>query len=261
MHVTFLGTGGARPTVERNPSAVLVDLDRERLLFDVGEGTQRQMIRYSTGIDVSAIFLSHLHGDHVLGLPGLLQTLNRNGRSAELSIYTPQGTEAAVRELTEISNPKLEFPVQITGVDGGDIVERSSYSVRTFETEHGTRSRGYGVVKHSTRMPGSEQRFVYTGDTRPTERTVFEAAGAELLVHDAMFTSDHADRARKTGHSTVSEATKIGQRATVERIALTHISSRYGDDISSLTNEAVNTFGAGAFIPHDGDQIELTDPE
>lgn len=257
MHVTFLGTGGALPTIERNPSAILLDLDGDRLLFDVGEGTQRQMAHFSTGFDVSTIFISHLHGDHVLGVPGLLETLDRQGRTGPLSIYTPRGTMAGMQELTSVADVDPAFPVQVTGVDPGHTVDGSNYTVRVFETDHGTRSRGYAIVVEDETSAGTERRIVYTGDTRPSETTVSAASDAELLIHDAMFASEHGDRASETGHSTVPEAATIARRADVERLALTHVSSRYGDDIAPLEREADEEFGAGAFIPDDGRSVHL----
>ncbi|MFW5939815.1 MAG: MBL fold metallo-hydrolase, partial [Halolamina sp.] len=87
LRTTFLGTSGAVPTTRRAPSAVMVHREGERFLFDCGEGTQRQMMRFNTGFDVDHIFLSHLHGDHVLGIPGLLQTWDFQDRTDSLAIH------------------------------------------------------------------------------------------------------------------------------------------------------------------------------
>jgi ribonuclease Z len=91
LHVTFLGTGGAVPSVRRNTSALLVRREGDRLLFDCGEGTQRQMMRFRTGFDVSHLFVTHMHGDHTLGIPGLLQTWDFNDREDGLAIHVPNG--------------------------------------------------------------------------------------------------------------------------------------------------------------------------
>ena len=99
MRVTFLGTSGAVPTTERNPSALLVEREGDRLLFDCGEGTQRQMMRYNTGFDVEHVFLTHVHGDHVLGVPGLTQTWDFNEREKPLAVHAPAGTRANVEAL------------------------------------------------------------------------------------------------------------------------------------------------------------------
>ncbi len=142
--VTFLGTSGAVPTSQRNTSAVFLRREGERFLFDCGEGTQRQMIRFSTGFAISHVFVSHLHGDHVLGIPGLLQTLDFNDREAPLAIHVPAEGRAAMRELLEIPGTNPAFPVRINGVQGGDIaVDGDGFDVRAFETTHNVQSVGY----------------------------------------------------------------------------------------------------------------------
>ncbi|MFC7209302.1 ribonuclease Z [Natronoarchaeum sp. GCM10025321] len=148
MDVTFLGTSGAVPTTQRNPSAILLRREGERFLFDVGEGTQRQMMRFSTGFDVSMIFLTHLHGDHVLGLPGLLQTLDFNERTTPLDIYTPAGTSGDVENLLDATGTTPGFRVQVhDATPGKPIIERDEYTIRTVETDHRTRSVGYALVE------------------------------------------------------------------------------------------------------------------
>ena len=97
MRVTFLGTSGAIPTTQRNTSSLFVNRDGDYLLFDCGEGTQRQMMRYGTGFAVDHLFVTHLHGDHVLGIPGLLQTFDFNDRDRPVAIHTPAGTRGNVK--------------------------------------------------------------------------------------------------------------------------------------------------------------------
>ncbi|WP_137284336.1 ribonuclease Z [Halorussus salinisoli] len=148
MRVTFLGTGGAVPTTERNPSSVLVNREGDRLLFDAGEGTQRQMMRFKTGFTISDIFVTHLHGDHVLGLPGLIQTLDFNDREEALSIYTPAGTEEDIDALVHAAANQPSFPVHIYGVGPDEAaVRRDDYEVRTFRTDHDTNSLGYALIE------------------------------------------------------------------------------------------------------------------
>ena len=121
MRVTFLGTSGAVPTTERNPSSLMVHREGDRLLFDVAEGTQRQMMRFGTGFSVSHLFVTHLHGDHVLGLPGLVQTLDFNDREDPLAIHVPKGTRSDVKDLLYAANTRPSFRVQINEVGGGDV--------------------------------------------------------------------------------------------------------------------------------------------
>lgn len=305
MEVTFLGTGGAIPTTERNPSAILLRRKGERFLFDVGEGTQRQMMHFSTGFDIDAIFLTHLHGDHVLGLPGLLQTLDFTERTAPLPIYTPTGTADTVAHLLNATATSPGYSVPIHEVCPGDTaVDHDEYTIRAFETNHRTKSVGYvlieaqrkgrfnreraeelgvpvgpkfqqlhegtpveladGTVIHPDQVVGDPRpgrRIVYTGDTRPTDTTVSVATDADLLIHEAMFASDRADRAVQTGHSTSKEAAEIAQRAGVDQFALTHISSRYANETDQLAAEAQALVETTVVIPDDGESLTIPYPE
>ncbi|WP_336360581.1 ribonuclease Z [Haladaptatus sp. ZSTT2] len=148
MRVTFLGTSGAVPTTERNPSALMVNREGERLLFDAAEGTQRQMMRFGTGFAVSHLFVTHLHGDHVLGIPGLVQTWDFNGRDDPLMIHTPTGTRREIRNLVEATGAHPSYPVHINEVEPDEVAYAGEdYEVRTFETDHRTTSVGYALVE------------------------------------------------------------------------------------------------------------------
>jgi ribonuclease Z len=148
MRVTFLGTSGAIPTTERGPSALLVNREGERLLFDCGEGTQRQMMRFGTGFEVSHVFVTHLHGDHVLGLPGLVQTWGFNGRDDPLEVHVPAGTGDEIERLVRVGDHQPAFPIRVREVSPGDVaLDADDYEVRAFATEHRTRSVGYALVE------------------------------------------------------------------------------------------------------------------
>ena len=147
LRVTFLGTGGAIPTTERNPSAVFVNREGEEFLFDCGEGTQRQMMRYGTGFSVSAVFISHVHGDHVFGLPGLAQTWGFQGREAPLSVFTPRGTRDDVERLLTAWG-ELPYPVDIRELAAGETAVRGEdYAIEAVATDHRTTSVGYALVE------------------------------------------------------------------------------------------------------------------
>jgi len=305
MRVTFLGTSGAVPTTQRNTSGLLVNRDGDRLLFDCGEGTQRQMMRFETGFAVDHVFVSHLHGDHVLGIPGLVQTFDFNDREAPLAIHAPHGTRGDLEDLVTAVGTSPSFPVRITQNGPGDVVlDRDEYEVRAVGVDHRTRALGYALVEddrkgrfdrekaeheldippgpkysrlhrgepveHDGRTiqpeevvgpPRPGRKFVYTGDTRPTEKVVDAAADADLLVHDATFASDWADRARATGHSTAREAADVARRAGAKRLALVHISTRYAADASPIAEEAREEFDGEVFVPDDGDEFEVPFPD
>ncbi|MEF8785673.1 MAG: ribonuclease Z [Haloarculaceae archaeon] len=146
MRVTFLGTSGAVPTTQRNPSAIQVEREGDRLLLDCGEGTQRQMMRYGTGFDIDHIFVTHMHGDHVLGLPGLIQTLDFNGRDDALAIHAPSGTRERVERLVAATGERPSFPVRIHQISPGEVaLSNEEYEVRAIDVTHRTNAVGYVV--------------------------------------------------------------------------------------------------------------------
>ncbi|MCL7414968.1 MAG: ribonuclease Z [ANME-2 cluster archaeon] len=148
LRVTFLGTGGSLPTPERNPSAILVNRKGELMLFDCGEGTQQQMMRAKTGMgNLTSIFITHFHADHILGIPGLIQTMNFNGRTEPLKIYGPHWVEEFVRMMTAIGFFKLKFEVKAFELHPGDRVDRGDYYIEAIKTEHSVPSIGYALVE------------------------------------------------------------------------------------------------------------------
>jgi ribonuclease Z len=148
MRVTFLGTSGAVPTTARSTSALIVEREGDRLLFDCGEGTQRQMMRFGTGFTVDHVFLTHLHGDHVLGLPGLIQTLDFNGRDAPLSVHAPAGTRSQVEQLLAPTGERPSYPVRVNQISPGDAaLSLADYEVRAFAVDHRTTAVGYALVE------------------------------------------------------------------------------------------------------------------
>ncbi|WP_435334136.1 ribonuclease Z [Haloarchaeobius sp. TZWWS8] len=148
LSVTFLGTSGAVPTTQRNPSALYCQREGEGFLFDCAEGTQRQMMRFGTGFGVDHIFVTHTHGDHVLGIPGLLQTMDFNERDEPLSIHCPAGERGLIDGLVKATGTRPSFPVHIDEIRAGDVVfEGEEYEIRAFDVEHRTNAVGYALVE------------------------------------------------------------------------------------------------------------------
>ena len=153
MQIVFLGTSGSWPTPKRNVSAIAVKRGPEVLLFDCGEGTQRQfMLSKLSFMQTTRAFITHFHGDHFLGLPGLVQSMSMNGRERELLVYGPAGTEEIVRTLVNIGHFAPAFSVVAKGLRGGDGVDCGEYVVRAIDTSHTVPSVGY-VLEEATR-PG-----------------------------------------------------------------------------------------------------------
>lgn len=148
LTVTFLGTSAARPTVERNVSATAIVREGETLLFECGEGTQRQMMRYGVSFALSDIFVTHFHADHFLGVIGLLRTLGLQGRTEPLRLYGPRGAKQILGTALRLGIERSPFEVEINEVKAGDRISRQGYDVVVFPAAHGRYSIGYALVEH-----------------------------------------------------------------------------------------------------------------
>jgi len=149
LDLVFLGTSGSVPTGKRAPSALLLRRGGERLLFDCGEGTQRQLLRSAVGlIELQEVFLTHFHADHYLGLPGMLKTFALRGREVPLTIYGPPGLKDLFATLRRVFG-KLTYPVELFEVRPGDVLARGDYDLATFPVAHRIESLGYALTEHS----------------------------------------------------------------------------------------------------------------
>jgi ribonuclease Z len=299
LSVAFLGTGGAVPSARRSTASVLVSRGGERLLFDCGEGTQRQMQRSLGLVQVDEIYLTHFHADHFLGLPGLLKTYDLTERQTPLTVYGPPGLEDLFRTLGRLVG-RLKFKLDLVELEPGDAVPIEEAEVRAFPVEHSVRACGYALVEatrpgrfdpeeakrlgvaegpdfaalqrgdpvagasgivHPEDVMGESRAgraIVITGDTAPCRSTVEAARGADLLVHDASFAEEEAQRAADTGHSTVGQAAAVAREADVQMLALVHISSRY--HVGKVLEEAREVFER-VVAPRDFDLVEIPFPE
>jgi ribonuclease Z len=147
LRLTFLGTSAAAPTAQRNLSGLAVRRERELFLFDCGEGTQRQMIRFGTGFDVAAICFTHFHADHYLGAIGFLRTLSMLGRAEPLDLYGPRPARRLLETMLFTGTEKLAFEVRIHEVAAGDRVRRDGCDLLPFATSHRTPSVGWTLAE------------------------------------------------------------------------------------------------------------------
>src|SRR3954467_6261893 len=136
IRLTFLGTSAAAPTLHRNVSGLAFKADTDLLLFDCGEGSQRQMIRYGTGFGVDAVFFTHFHADHYLGIIGFLRTLGMSGREHPLVLHGPAPAKRLLHQAIHLGVDALPFPVEIVELKGGDTVKRHGYSVQAVPVDH-----------------------------------------------------------------------------------------------------------------------------
>ncbi len=148
IRITFLGTAAARPTVGRNVSAIAVQREGDLMLFDCGEGTQRQMMRFGTGFNVQAIFVTHLHADHFLGITGLLRTMGLQGREDPIHLYGPPGAEEVLGKAIHLGVERVPFQVLVRELSPGDAIPLGEYEIGAFAVQHGTSAVGYVLREH-----------------------------------------------------------------------------------------------------------------
>ncbi|WP_406662476.1 ribonuclease Z [Methanolobus sp. ZRKC3] len=164
LRVTFLGTGGSLPTPDRNPSAIMINREGELMLLDCGEGTQQQMMRAKTGMKaLTSIFITHFHADHILGIPGLIQTMSFHGRTEPLKIYGPHHVHEFARILSALGYYKLRFEVEAIDLEPGDIIKRDGYSIHVVKTDHSIPSLGYAIVEDERPGRFNRQKAIELG--------------------------------------------------------------------------------------------------
>jgi ribonuclease Z len=147
LDLVFFGTSGSVPTAQRAPSALLLRRGGERLLFDCGEGTQRQMLRSSVGlVELREVFVSHFHADHYLGLPGMLKTFALRGREVPLTLHGPSGLRELFSVLRRVFG-NLTYPVESVELEPGDALDRGDYEIRAFAVDHGPQAIGYVIAE------------------------------------------------------------------------------------------------------------------
>jgi ribonuclease Z len=295
LDVLFVGTAGSAPSARRGLPATLVRRGGDRLLFDCGEGTQRQLLRSTGLIELEEVFITHFHADHVLGLPGMLKTFALRQRERPITLYGPRGLGALMRALGPIVG-RTPFEIRLVEVEPNDELERDGYRIAAFAVDHRGPSLGFALIEDERpghfdpqrarelgvregpdfgRLQRGEQvgdvrpeqvmgearrgrKIVVAGDTAPCDMTRLVSYGADLLIHEATFLEDEAERAAETRHSTARQAAQIAADAEVVLLALTHVSPRYGG--GELRKEAREVFDR-TVVPRDFDRIEIPFPE
>lgn len=153
LRIIFLGTGGSWPTIKRNVSSVAVKRGSEIILFDCGEGTQRQFQKSNLSyMQISKIFITHFHGDHFLGLPGLIQTMQLNDREKPLHIYGPQGMDKLARQLLSLGYFKPSYKIVTHEINDGDALDFDGYTIHALEVRHNVPALGYCIEEE--KRPG-----------------------------------------------------------------------------------------------------------
>jgi ribonuclease Z len=281
MNVIPLGTSSGRPTLSRHVSALAVSGEGEWWLCDCGESAQTRILRAGLSFHkLSGIFITHLHGDHFNGLPGLLSTMALERRERPLALVGPPGIGEYLDLLSQLRIIYYNYPLELRELRGVDFAERAElevyasarYTVVARPLDHRIFALGYRIEERTRPgrfnleralelgvpegplfgrlQAGGEVRLedgrtvrssdvlgpprpgksvAYCLDTRPCASSLALARGADLLVHEATYTSELEDEARAYGHSTAAQAAQTALQAGARRLLLTHFSSRYPD--------------------------------
>lgn len=279
--ITFLGTASAIPTAKRNHTGILLDYGNEHILFDCGEGIQRQFkIGRRNVCKLTRVLISHWHGDHTLGLPGLFETLAMNGYGKTLKIYGPRGTKRKISLFEEIYGRfKIDYEVYEVS---GKFIDEKDFFIEAEKMIHGPPTNAYAfVVKDKRRLDKSKikkfkipnspllgrlqegkdivvdgkkvkskdvsylekgKKFCVILDTAMNPTAVKLAKGSGVLVCESSFLNDEREKAKEYKHLTATDAAKIAKKANVGKLFLTHISQRHEKDLKVLEKEAKKIF-------------------
>ena len=288
--LVILGTASQVPTRTRNHNGYLLRWDGEGLLFDPGEGTQRQMLHAGvSATQITRICLTHVHGDHCFGLPGVLSRMALDAVPHPVHLHYPASGEEMVRALVAVSSPGTDLRLHPHGAAGtvapGLEVHPLKHRIETYGyrlTEPGGRTfvpdrlaaagitgADIGRLQRDGRLgrvrvedvsiPRPGQRFAFVMDTAPCAGAEELADGADLLVAESTFSNDDGGLAAEYRHLTAGQAGELAASAAVGTLVLTHFSSRYGDDVTLLAEQARERAG-GATVVAANDLDRITFP-
>ncbi len=280
--IIFLGTGQAIPTAKRNHTALLMQYKQETLLIDCGEGTQRQFRKAKLNpCKLTRILITHWHGDHVLGLPGLFQTLALNGYNKTLHVYGPRGTRQFIDLIYKLFIHKEKIKVEVKEISSGKVFETPDLYIQAEQMSHGTPCLAYAFIekekirvekekleklKINGRLIGElakgkdilwkgkkiksssitykqpERKVSFIFDTGINPNCYKIAENSDLLISEATYTEEESELAREYKHLTAKQAAGIAKKAKVRQLILTHISQRYENREKIILNEARKIF-------------------
>ena len=282
MQIIFLGTSSMVPTKERNHSSILISYGSENILVDCGEGTQRQLkIAGIKLMKITKILISHWHGDHVLGLPGLVQSMSSSGYTKTLNIYGPKGTKKLIEKMFEVFGFDQKFEIKVNEIKSGKFFEDDEFILEAEQLEHNIETLGYRFEEKGKRkidlsytkkigipegpMLGKLQEgknIMWKGkeinvekathlikgksiaiitDTVPCKGAYKLAKDVDLLVSEATYASDLEGKSAEYGHMTAKQAAEIANMGNAKQLILTHFSARY-KNTSNLEDEARTYF-------------------
>lgn len=299
VELTFLGTSSAVHSKVRNHPSIALKAFGEVFLFDCGEGTQRQILFTKVSpMKIDSIFITHFHGDHILGLPGLLQSLSLHGREKKLTIYGPRGLARLENAIYSLGYCAIDFPIDFVEIDTGTVIETDEYIIKSQLVKHNVPNLAYSIEEKKKpkfirekaielgvpvgplfgRLQNGEEvevdgkiikpeqvlgeprkgiKITYSGDTRPCDEMIEFAKDSSLLIHESTFTNEHYGNAKEHFHSTAEAAAKIAKKANVEKLIITHISTRYGEPYAKILLKEAKAVFENTEIAHDLMEIKL----
>ncbi|MBU2562513.1 MAG: ribonuclease Z [Nanoarchaeota archaeon] len=296
IKLTFLGTADAIPSAKRNHLSVLLNYNNENILVDCGEGTQRQFRK--AGLNpgkVTRILITHWHGDHVFGIPGLLATFAREGYNKTLYIYGPKGTKTNIKKLLELYNFKKEYSIEVREVNG-KFFETDEFYLESKPMTHGAPCNAYVFVKKGqvridkkklkqTKLPSGpllqklkqgkdisykdkkyfakkltfkedDKKISFILDTSLNKNILPFIKNSDLLVCESMFDLDLKQRAEEYGHLTIKQTAELAKKSKSKKLILVHISQRYEKDLNTILIKAKKVF-KNSFLVKDLEKVEI----
>jgi ribonuclease Z len=297
INITFLGTSDSLPTKNRNHTSILLSYKSENILVDCGEGTQRQLKKANLSpLKITKILITHWHGDHILGLPGLFQTLALLGYSKMLQIYGPKGTKKFISEIMKMFIFVDRIKYQVHEVSNSTIINEIDYKIEAFPLKHTKYSNGYAFIENEKlridkkklaklKLPHSpllkkltqgkdiiiknkkikSSSLTYKQDGRKVSfifDTAFENSiiskvkNSNLIISESTYMKNDSALARKHNHLTSTQAAQIAKKSKSKSLILTHIAGRYEHKFSDILKEVKNIFKQSS-IAKDLDSISL----
>ena len=268
MKITFLGTGSMLPTRERNPIGVLISHSNETLLFDCGEGTQRQMkIAGISPASITKILLSHWHGDHVFGLPGLLLTMGTSHYQGTLALYGPKQTKIRFKKMRDLYIHQNTLKIAVTEISQKKFYENADFSLEALPLDHSTPVMGYSLIEKDKRkinvaylkqfglqqhpilkqlQQGKDivwkgkkikaaqattikkgKKITFVTDTGICANIVKLAKNADVLICESTHLDELKEKSKEYKHLTAKQAALLAKKAKVKKLVLMHFSQRY----------------------------------
>ncbi len=274
--ITILGSGAALPIGARRCSAQVLNIGGFKLLLDCAESTQDR-IRYNhlKLQSIGTIIISHLHGDHFFGLPGLLSTMHLCGRTEPVFIAAPKGAREVIETTFALTGNHVGFPLEWHEMDFGEgcqrVFENRKCTVDAFPIDHTVPTYGFRISEKASFVmrpaftndtqhdAPATKTYVYCCDTAYSESLLPYLSGADLLCLECTFANELANLAEERKHLTAGQAGRLARMAGVRQLMLSHISARYREP-DLLLQQAMQEF-ENTFVAADNMRIELKKDE